>query len=75
MAPVVVDPGKVREFATRQAFYDWLATNHETADEIWIRIFKKASGKATMALPEPAALPASSSRTSHSTRLTAGPAR
>ncbi|SEP62136.1 Uncharacterized conserved protein YdeI, YjbR/CyaY-like superfamily, DUF1801 family [Devosia sp. YR412] len=48
MAPVVVDPSKVKEFATRQAFYDWLAKHHETADEIWIRIFKKASGKPTI---------------------------
>ena len=48
MAPVIVDPAKVMEFATRQAFYDWLATNHDTADEVWIRIFKKATGKATI---------------------------
>ncbi|KKC37809.1 hypothetical protein WH87_08935 [Devosia epidermidihirudinis] len=44
MAPVVVDPAKVMEFATQAAFYEWLARNHDVADEIWIRIFKKASG-------------------------------
>ena len=44
MAPVVVDPAKVLEFADRQSFYDWLGANHDSADEIWIRIFKKASG-------------------------------
>jgi len=48
MAPVFVDPAKVMEFPTREAFYDWLSVNHETADEIWIRIFKKASGKPTI---------------------------
>ena len=48
MAPVVVDPQKVMEFPTRQDFYDWLAKNHDTADEIWIRIFKKATGKPTI---------------------------
>lgn len=48
MAPVFVDPAKVMEFPTRQAFYDWLAKNHDTADEIWIRIFKKATGKPTI---------------------------
>lgn len=48
MAPVIVDPGKVMEFTTRQAFYDWLKVNHDVADEVWIRIFKKASGKATI---------------------------
>ena len=49
MAQVVVDPAKVMEFATPQAFYDWLEANHATADEVWIRIFKKASGRPTIA--------------------------
>ncbi len=48
MPPVHVDPAKVHEFATKDAFYDWLAKNHETQDEVWIRIFKKASGKPTI---------------------------
>jgi uncharacterized protein YdeI (YjbR/CyaY-like superfamily) len=48
MAPVFVDPRKVLEFSTHDAFYDWLAANHDSADEIWIRIFKKASGKPTI---------------------------
>lgn len=48
MAPVVVDPDKVREFADQQAFYDWLANHHASADEVWIRIFKKASGRPTI---------------------------
>jgi len=48
MAPVVVREEAVREFADFEAFYDWLATNHETADEAWIRIFKKNSGRATI---------------------------
>lgn len=52
MAPVVVDPDKVMEFATRQAFYDWLRLNHASADEVWIRIFKKASGKPTISAVE-----------------------
>lgn len=48
MAPVVVDPQRVREFADSQAFYDWLARHHDSEDEVWIRIFKKASGKPTI---------------------------
>jgi len=48
MAPVIVPTEAVREFTDFRAFYDWLADNHETADEIWVRIFKKASGKATI---------------------------
>lgn len=45
MAPVIVDPAKVREFASKDAFYDWLAVHHASEDEVWIRIFKKASGQ------------------------------
>ncbi len=48
MAPVLVNPDKVREFADRAAFYDWLGAHHDSADEIWIRIFKKASGTPTI---------------------------
>ena len=48
MAPVHVDPAKVREFASKDAFYDWLAANHDKQDEIWIRIFKKGSGIASI---------------------------
>jgi len=48
MAPVVVDPAKVREFTGKDAFYAWLADNHDSADEVWIRIFKKASGRPTI---------------------------
>ena len=44
MPPVHVDPAKVREFASKDAFYDWLKANHDKEDEVWIRIFKKGSG-------------------------------
>lgn len=52
MAPVVVDPAKVREFVDRDAFYRWLGENHDKADEIWIRIWKKASGRPTITAAE-----------------------
>ncbi len=48
MAPVVVDPARVREFADKAAFHTWLAGHHDTETEIWIRIFKKASGRPTI---------------------------
>lgn len=48
MAPVIVDPAKVKEFATQDAFHAWLAAHHGSADEIWIRIWKKASGRPTI---------------------------
>lgn len=44
MASFHVDPEKIREFASADAFYAWLGENHDRADEVWIRIFKVASG-------------------------------
>ena len=44
MAPVVVDPAKVKEFKTFQAFYDWLEKHHDSADEVWIKMHKVGSG-------------------------------
>ncbi|MFH1795105.1 MAG: YdeI/OmpD-associated family protein [Pseudomonadota bacterium] len=44
MAPFHVDPANIREFADAAAFYAWLGENHDRADEVWIRIFKVASG-------------------------------
>jgi uncharacterized protein YdeI (YjbR/CyaY-like superfamily) len=48
MAPVTVPPEALREFPDFQSFYDWLAKNHDSAPEVWIRIFKKGSGKPTV---------------------------
>jgi len=44
MAPFPVDPANIREFGDAAAFYVWLGQNHDRADEVWIRIFKVASG-------------------------------
>ena len=44
MAPVKVDPAKVREFKTAESFYKWLGRNHDKADEVWIRVHKVGSG-------------------------------
>jgi uncharacterized protein YdeI (YjbR/CyaY-like superfamily) len=44
MAPVTVDPNKVREFKNADAFYKWLGKNHDRADEVWIKIHKLGSG-------------------------------
>jgi uncharacterized protein YdeI (YjbR/CyaY-like superfamily) len=44
MAPVTVDPKKVHEFKTADAFYKWLGRNHDRADEVWIKIHKLSSG-------------------------------
>ena len=52
MAPMVVDPDKVRPFADRAAFEAWLAENHDRETELWIRIFKVKSGVASVTVPE-----------------------
>lgn len=44
MAPVIVDPDKVREFEDFQSFYDWLSRHHDKADEVWIKMHKAGSG-------------------------------
>lgn len=44
MAPVFVDPSKVREFSDQESFYLWLSQHHDSEDELWIKIHKVDSG-------------------------------
>jgi len=44
MAAVVVDPTKIREFATADAFHAWLGKHHDKETELWIKLHKKGSG-------------------------------
>jgi uncharacterized protein YdeI (YjbR/CyaY-like superfamily) len=48
MAPVIPDPSRIRSFRTAAAFERWLAKNHDREPEIWLRIFKKDSGRPTV---------------------------
>lgn len=48
MASFHVDPSNIREFGDDAAFYAWLGENHDRADEVWIRIYKVASGIASI---------------------------
>jgi uncharacterized protein YdeI (YjbR/CyaY-like superfamily) len=48
MAPVVPDPKKIKAFTTEAAFDAWLRTHHARETEIWVRIYKKGSGKPTV---------------------------
>ena len=52
MAPMVVDPAKVRSFEDKASFYDWLGRNHDRETELWIRVFKVKSGVASITIPE-----------------------
>ena len=45
MPPVLVDPNSIREFESQEAFERWLAKHHDKAPEVYIRIFKKGSGR------------------------------
>ena len=44
MAPVNVDPDKIRAFKDAASFYKWLAKHHDKDDEVWIKIYKVDSG-------------------------------
>lgn len=43
MAPVKVDPDKIREFEDPARFYAWLGAHHDRVDEVWIKIHKLSS--------------------------------
>jgi uncharacterized protein YdeI (YjbR/CyaY-like superfamily) len=48
MAPVVPKPKTIRAFKSAAAFESWLRTNHAREPEVWLRIYKKDSGKPTV---------------------------
>jgi uncharacterized protein YdeI (YjbR/CyaY-like superfamily) len=48
MAPLVPDPDRIRSFRTEAAFERWLSRHHDREPELWLRIFKKASGVPTV---------------------------
>ena len=48
MAPVVPNPKHIRAFRSEAAFEAWLRANHGSQTEIWLRIYKKGAGKATV---------------------------
>jgi len=45
MGPVIPDPKNIRSFENEAAFDDWLSAHHDRAPEIWVRMFKKGTGK------------------------------
>ena len=52
MPPVQVDPKSIREFKTQAAFESWLSKQHDKAPEVYLRIFKKGSGRASVTITE-----------------------
>lgn len=52
MAPLVVDPARVKSFETAEAFEAWLAEHHDREPEVWIRMFKAKSGTPSISWAE-----------------------
>ena len=48
MAPVIPNPKKIRGFRDETAFEKWLRANHDRETELWLKIYKKASGVPTV---------------------------
>jgi uncharacterized protein YdeI (YjbR/CyaY-like superfamily) len=48
MAPITPNPKKIKSFRTQAAFEAWLAAHHASETEIWLKVHKKDSGKATV---------------------------
>ena len=52
MAPIIPDPKKIKPFKNQAVFAAWLAKNHARETEIWIKVYKKASGIPSITCPE-----------------------
>jgi len=48
MAPIVPNPKKIKSFKTEAAFEAWLSANHARETEIWLKVYKKGSGLASV---------------------------
>ncbi len=46
------DPKRIRPFASPAAFNTWLRTHHATEEELWLRMYKKGSGVASVTWQE-----------------------
>jgi uncharacterized protein YdeI (YjbR/CyaY-like superfamily) len=48
VAPIVPNRRKIKSFRTEAAFEAWMKANHARENEIWLRIYKKKSGRPTV---------------------------
>ena len=48
MAPIIPNPKKIKAFRSEAAFERWLSVKHARETELWLRIYKKASGEPTV---------------------------
>ena len=52
MAQVVPDRSRIKTFRTEASFESWMRKNHAREDEVWVRIYKKGSGVASITIAE-----------------------
>jgi uncharacterized protein YdeI (YjbR/CyaY-like superfamily) len=52
VAPVIPNPKRIKAFKDQPAFEKWMRANHDKEPEIWLKVFKKATGVATVTCAE-----------------------
>jgi uncharacterized protein YdeI (YjbR/CyaY-like superfamily) len=52
MPAVIPDPNKIKSFRSAAEFEKWLSKHHDRESELWLRIYKKDSGQATVTYAE-----------------------
>lgn len=52
MPPLAPFPGQEKSFRTAAAFEAWMKKHHDTADELWVRVYKTNSGVPSISIGE-----------------------
>jgi uncharacterized protein YdeI (YjbR/CyaY-like superfamily) len=52
VAPAVPPSGKIKTFRSGTAFESWMRKNHAREREVWLRIFKKGSGRPSVTIAD-----------------------
>ena len=52
MPSVIPDPNKIKSFRSASELENWLRKHHDRESELWLRIYKKDSGKPTVTYAE-----------------------
>jgi uncharacterized protein YdeI (YjbR/CyaY-like superfamily) len=52
LAPVIPNPKRIKSFRDEAAFERWLSAHHDREPELWLKVFKKASGVSTVTCAE-----------------------
>ena len=52
MAAVIPDARRIKAFRTAAAFERWLTAHHGDETELWLKIYKKHSGRPTVTTAE-----------------------